>query len=489
MWRRGCSVADIARATGVSEPTVRKYRNMDDLSPKPPKRAARESELLTPYAPTINRWLADDAKHWRKQRHTAVRVFVRLRDEMGYEGSYSTVQRYVRARREEMAREADQRDAQGYLQLEWLAGECQVDFGQADFRVRGVLRRGHYLTVSFPHSNVGLTQIFWGETAECVCEGLAAVFAFVGGVPVRAVFDNATEIGRKISGEVRTSELFRLFAAHYGLDYSFTNPYSGNEKGNVENKVGYHRRNAFVPIPSFHDVRGFNRRLLSSCLGMSDGKRHYRLGKPELELFEQDKAALAELPDAAFACVRWEVRKCNKQGVFTVGGIHRYSAGPAYACKEVNVALGAFTVTVVDQDTGEAIVTYEREWADVPTDSADPMLQLKLLCMRPSGWRDSIVRKSLPSELAAYLDGEDTPDLGRDLRILRDEACAHGFASAVEAMVASIAATGGIDSASVGLCAARIASGNSCTEYDEDVDLGAYDRAFTLLEGGTGDAA
>lgn len=237
MCRRGLSVAEVARRTGVSEPTVRKYRDMEDLSPEPPRKTGGESELLAPYVATVDRWLADDARYWRKQRHTAVRVYVRLRDEEGYEGSYSTVQRYVRRRREEMAREADQRDAQGFLQLDWLAGECQVDFGQADFRVRGALTRGHYLTVSFPHSNVGLTQVFWGETSECVCQGLRNVFEFVGGVPARVVFDNATEVGRRACGEVRTSELFRLFAAHYGFDYTFTNPHSGNEKGNVEGAV------------------------------------------------------------------------------------------------------------------------------------------------------------------------------------------------------------------------------------------------------------
>lgn len=488
MWRRGSSVAEIARATGVSEPTVRKYRDMDDLSPRPPKAREAESELLAPYVATIDGWLLDDRKYWRKQRHTAVRVYVRLREEMGYGGSYSTVQRYVRKRREEMAREADQRDQQGFLQLAWLAGECQVDFGQADFRVRGVLTRGHYLTLSFPHSNVGLTQVFWGETAECVCEGLANVFEFVGGVPPRIVFDNATEVGRRVCGEVRTSQLFRLFAAHYGLEYTFTNPYSGNEKGNVEAKVGHHRRNLFVPVPQFHDVRAFNRRLLADCLDMSD-KPHYRLGTPEVELFEEDRSALLMLPGTRFGCVAWKVRRCNKQGTFTIGGVHRYSAGPAFAGREVNVALGAFDVTVVDQETGEVVATYEREWGDAPTDSADPVLQLKLLCLRPVGWRDSIVRKSLPDALVAYLDGEPAADLGRDLRVLRDEAEAHGFSSAVRSMCYSVEATGAVDAATVGVAAARIASGNERIDYEEDVDLGAYDQAFRLVEGGGSDAA
>ena len=362
--RGGEPIASIARAVGASEPTARKYARMKDLSPEPPRRREPESEVLAPYEGTVDSWLDDDRRNWRKRRHTAARVYVRLRDEEGHTGSYSTVQRYVRRRREEMARERDRRDAEGFLTLRWLPGEVQVDFGEADFRVRGVVTRGKCLTVTFPHSNVGLTQVLWGETAECVCQGLRDVFEFVGGAPRRAVFDNATEVGGRVGGEVRTSELFRRFAAHYGLDYTFANPYSGNEKGGVENKVGCHRRNLFVPVPSFHDVRTFNRRLLEDCLDLSEGKRHYRLGTPESELFGEDREALSPLPPAAFSCARWETRRCSKQGTITVGGVHRYSAGPAYASREVAVALGAFDVAVCDCETGEVAAAYEREWGE-----------------------------------------------------------------------------------------------------------------------------
>ena len=289
-----------------------------------------ESEVLAPYEGATGSWPDDDCRNWRKQRHTAVRVYVRLRDELGYDGPYSTVRRYVRRRREEMARERDRRDAEGFLTPGWLPGEVQVDFGEADFRVRGVVTRGKYLTVTFPHSNVGPAQVFWGETSECVCQGLRNVFEFAGSVPRRAVFDNATEVGGRVGSEVRLSELFRRFAAHYGLDHVLANPYSGNEKGNVENKVGCHRRNLFVPVPSFHDVRAFNGRLLKDCLDPGDGKRHYRLGTPELELFGEDRGALSPLPPAPFSCARWETRRCSEQGTFTIGGVHRYSAGPAY---------------------------------------------------------------------------------------------------------------------------------------------------------------
>ena len=185
---------------------------------------------------------------------------MRLRDEEGYTGSHPAARRHARRRREEMARERERRDAEGFLTLRWLPGEVQVDFGEADLGVRGVVTRGEYLTAASPRPDAGLTQVFWGETAECVCQGLLNVLGFVGGVPRRAVFDNATEVGRRVGGEVRTSELFRRLAAHYGLDHTLASPYSGNEKGNVENKVGCHRRSPFVPVPPSRDARALDRR-------------------------------------------------------------------------------------------------------------------------------------------------------------------------------------------------------------------------------------
>lgn len=219
---------------------------MKDLSPEPPRRREPESEVLAPYEETVGSRLDDDCRNWRKQRRTATRVYARLRDEEGHAGSCPTARRHVKRRREEMARERDRRDAEGFLTPRWLPGEGQAGFGEADFRVRGVVTRGKYLTVTFPHSNVGLTQVFWGETAERVCQGPRNVLGFVGGVPGRAVVDNAAEVGGRVGGEARTSGLFRRLAARCGLDYTFTNPFSDNEEGNVENKVGCRRRNLFV---------------------------------------------------------------------------------------------------------------------------------------------------------------------------------------------------------------------------------------------------
>lgn len=60
---------------------------MEDCSPEPPARPAAVSKL-DPYKPLIGKWLEADRFMPRKQRHTARRVYDRLVEEQGFDGSY-----------------------------------------------------------------------------------------------------------------------------------------------------------------------------------------------------------------------------------------------------------------------------------------------------------------------------------------------------------------------------------------------------------------
>ena len=240
LGRGGASVASIARDAGASEPTVRKYPREADLSERPPAvGGGPEPPLPESFAGLVDSRLLEDRRRRHRQRHAARRVYDRLVEERGPEGSCTTVQRRVKRRREGLAAELDAREAQGFLLLDWPPGGCQVDFGQ----------RGHFLVVAFPHSDVGPAQVFWGETAGCVRRGLRDVFEFLGGVPPRAVLDNAAEVGRRAGAGIGASALFRRFAAHCGLGYGFTDPCSGNEEGSAGNRVGAIGGNPFVPVP------------------------------------------------------------------------------------------------------------------------------------------------------------------------------------------------------------------------------------------------
>lgn len=222
--------------------------------------------------------------HARKQRHTARRVYARPVEEEGFEGSYSSVQRYVKRWREEHRSDGD-----GYLELDWSAGVMQVDFGEAVATIGGGDVKVHCLVATFPHSNMRYVAAMPGENAECVCEGLAQIFDHIGMVPRVLVLDNATGAGHRVAwNKVTVVRVFAMFCDHYRLETRFCNPYSGNEKGSVENAVGFLRRNLMVPKPNAESHRQLTRHLLSRCDAIADVD-HYRSGRPVRELFDEDR--------------------------------------------------------------------------------------------------------------------------------------------------------------------------------------------------------
>ena len=123
----GVPRAEIARRLSLSRNTVAKYADMADMSPAAPEARPRARRALGPEdAAWIDAVLEADLGAPRKQRHTAKRIYDRLVGERGYEGSYSTVQRRVRAWRD------GRRAGAGYLELEWAPGTAQADFGNFD---------------------------------------------------------------------------------------------------------------------------------------------------------------------------------------------------------------------------------------------------------------------------------------------------------------------------------------------------------------------
>lgn len=298
-------------------------------------------------------------------------------------------------------------------------------------------------------------------------------------MPARIVFDNATGIGRKVSDGFRTTKLFAAFAAHYGFDFSFCNPGSGHEKGNVENKVGFIRRNLFVPMPNITNLGAYNRHLMPRCIALSDGKPHWSKGEPESQLFVEDRFAMSGLPAKESRVVRWETPKTDKQGRFRLERVHVYSTSPEPACTEVIVGIGADAVSCYTPD-GRLVCEHRRAYGSAPTDSEEPASQLALLCVKAGAWPNSQVRASLPEQLRAHMDGLGRQDLKAELRIMRNQAAQSGYSASVGAMQTALANTGRIDEASVAVAAARAASGS--VVYDEPVDLGAYDAALSLAK-------
>ena len=330
------SLREISRRTGHSFQTVQKYAYQENwIKEKLPNLEAENYPNLEKYIPSIDEWMELDRKLPRKQRHTAMRIYHRLVDEQGYQGSYSSVKRYVRKKKFVLKLAAE-----GYLPLAQPCGHGQVDFGESlYYDAQGKERKGYALTVSFPQSNKGYTQFFPSQNQECLLEGLKRVFERIGGVPPRLRFDNLSTAVAKVleDGERELTEGFTRFMLHYRFRAEFCNPAAGNEKGNVENKVGYSRRNAFVPVPTVTSFEAFNEWLWDWC--EKDAQRlHYKYKIPIQELWEADRESLLKLPEYPFPVFRYEVLSVNKYG-FAVIDTNKYGLAPTLAGKTVQAKI------------------------------------------------------------------------------------------------------------------------------------------------------
>ncbi|MZI17382.1 IS21 family transposase, partial [Enterococcus durans] len=384
--RQGMSRAQIARRLHVDRGTVAKYADMEDCSPKP-KADRRYGSKIDPYAHLVDEWLEADRMLPRKQRHTIRRVHDRLLAETDYDGEYSTTMRYVHRWREANRGVPDR---EGYVRLEWAAGSMQVDFGVARARIAGEMADVHCLVVSLPYSNMRLCVALPGENAECLCHGLMLVFEHIGGVPPVIVMDNATGAGRRnAKGEVALTGVFSAFVAHYRLEVRFCNPYSGNEKGSVENAVGFLRRNIMVPMLNAESHGQLTRYMLERCDAMAK-ETHYRKGAPIGGLFAGEKMDMQPLPAKPYDAIRWEVRKADKDGRVQIDGNY-YLAGPSWRGWTLDVGLRAFDVTIRTQD-GRTCARLPRVYGDSPATVRNPATLLPALSRKTHAWTDSTIR-------------------------------------------------------------------------------------------------
>lgn len=463
----GYRISEIHAKTGFDPKTINKYLEKDDFSEDPPIIKRRPSKM-DPYKDIITEWLEEDKKHWRKQHHTAKRVYDRLVDEHDFTGSYDLVQKYMqRIRRDSQSR--------GTQELIWEPGVAEVDFGEADFYEDTDCVRRKYLSMSFPYSNNSFEQVFGGETAECVCQGLKDMFEYMGGVPTLLIFDNATGVGKRIKEKVIETDLFSRFRAHYGFRIRFCNPRSGWEKGNVENKVGTSRRNLFVPIPRYHDIEVFNKELLDKHAIKADEK-HYKKGVKISELFEEDRKHFLVLPLKSFNVCRYDYFTADGYGKVCIDGKHFYSTRPEYHNSRVLIGIRAHYIDVLTEE-GTVLVRHRRQYGDERTDTTDFSTTLEVLSNNVGAWFNSGIRQETPDLLRDYLDNLPKPELKNNLRLLNDLATRYGYHESIQAMALALH-NGSINANDVTVLATRITGYGIDTPPEMGPPLSVYDHAF-----------
>jgi transposase len=335
------------------------------------KRKPREKPVLGPFVALIHEILEADKKAPKKQRHTAKRIFERLR-EKGYTGGITVVGEEVRR--------IKQRSAEVFMPLVHRPGEAQADFGAAMVVYRGQERKVAMFVMSLPFSDTLFCQIFPRECTETFQEGHRRAFEFFGGVPKRISYDNSRIAVVKLiqkRGGVFTREFLRL-ESHYLFNHHFCLVRRPNEKGHAENLVGYSRRNFLVPVPEFEDFEVFNEGMAEDC--RRDLQRQLR-GKEgtKAELLEEDRQAMLPLPSQSFEARRVEACQANSLSLVRFDR-NDYSVPTQHAHRAVMAIGGIERVRLMVQD--QVVAEHLRDW-DKENVHYDPVHYLALLERKP----------------------------------------------------------------------------------------------------------
>jgi transposase len=304
----GHSQRDVARELGHSRKTVAKAME----HPSPPgyrMGKARKCPLMDAFRPLIEQWMESDKTAPPKQRHSAQRMFERLRDDHKFTGDAGTVRRFV-------ARLKAQQPQEAFMPLVFEAGEeAQVDWGEARVIENGTQRTVQLFCMRLSHSKASFVHPYERATMEAFLDGHVRAFEFFGGVPRRLAYDNlksaVTHVGR--GRERQLNERFMQLRSFYLFDTRFCNIESGNEKGDVENLVKRSQRTYLTPVPEVTDIAGDLARKLEADCRRDLLKTDDRQSQSRGELLAKERLAFVPLPAAPFRACREESTHVSKQ--------------------------------------------------------------------------------------------------------------------------------------------------------------------------------
>ncbi|MDQ3922286.1 MAG: IS21 family transposase [Actinomycetota bacterium] len=343
-YRQGWSVRRIARELGHDRATVHKYLQEGSDPPRYRLAKPRRKPVLDPVLPIIAQWLADDEQQPPKQRRTAHRMWLQLREEYGFTGGEPTIRYAVRHLK------AHQRPV--FIPLQFAPGErAEVDWGTAQVVLLGKITTVQLFCARLRYSGMPFVIAFPHQQQEAFFAGHRRAFEFWGGVPATVVYDNLTTAVRTVLvGHTREEQDgFVSLRMHYCYEAIFCNPAAGHEKGAVENLVGTIRRRYLSPMPQVRDLDELNAYLLACCQREGEATRPGADASVAVR-WQEEQSALLALPAQPFDCSRRVAVKATRTAEVTFA-TNRCSVPAAYAHQPLTLKADVWTVRLYKEAT------------------------------------------------------------------------------------------------------------------------------------------
>jgi transposase len=332
------SIRQIAKQHQIHRRIVRQAV-LSAVPPNRPPYSKTNPKLSLLMKQVIDDWLNSDLQVHAKQRHTAHRIYTRLKTEYDFKGAEPTIRKHVGQRRKALFLPNKTFVIQNYVygevaDVDWY--EVRVDFPTGQQKVYIFQMRACASGKSFHRASFTQNQ-------QAFIEAHADAFEYFGGVFKKIKFDNLTSAVKKVlTGRKRDeTERFVILRSHYLFEAFFCKPgiEGAHEKGGVEGGVGFFRRNYLVPIPKAKDIEDFNHFLMSSCALENDRKISGQV-KTIGEKWAEEKQHLLALPKSRLQTQEIRTAKVNDKSLISLYGNY-YSVPVQWVGRTLEVHLGS----------------------------------------------------------------------------------------------------------------------------------------------------
>ncbi len=387
LGRQRLTVAQTARALGLDARTVAKWASAEQFHPRA---SVPRVSKLDAYKGQIVRWLDTHP-------YSAQQIFQRLR-EAGYDGRITIVKDYVHRIRP--------RHPEAFLTLDFAAGECaQVDWGEyGTIAVGSTRRRLSFFLMVLCYSRRMYLAFTVSQKMEFFLACHENAFTAFGGVPSRIMVDNlkSAVLQRLVGAAPVFNPKYLDFSRHWGFEISPCNVRSGNEKGRVENGVGYVKKNLLAGL-ELADFAAMQPAATLWVDTVADVRMHESTHQRPIDRFEEERAHLRRLNPAGFDLARvCSVRATNRFRVALDS--NHYSVPALYAGQRLTLKAYADRVCIYAAD--QLIARHPRSM-DRHQNIEDPDHERQLLAQRKSAREQRLLVHflALSPRAQAYLEG------------------------------------------------------------------------------------
>lgn len=355
-FREKLSIREIARRSGLSRNTIRKYLHSDVIEPAYPKRNSESK--LRPFESKLSQWLTTEHKKPKKLRRN-LRSMYRDLVTLGYVGSYDRICAFARRWKATEQYKAQTSGRGCFIPLQFACGEAfQFDWSEDLVRIAGKLVKLQIAQFKLTYSRAFVLRAYYQQKHEMLFDAHWHAFRIFGGIPRRGIYDNmktaVDAIGR--GKERKVNQRFMAMVSHYLFEAQFCNAASGWEKGQIEKNVQDSRQRLWQGAPEFSSLADLNDWLESRCIALWVELPHPEFDQTVAQVYASECGELMPLPHPFDAFVEQPKRVSSTCLVHHEG--NRYSVPASYANRVISLRIYAHKLVMAAE--GQHIAEHQR---------------------------------------------------------------------------------------------------------------------------------